>query len=724
MDPFKLLSRSSNLQKSVSSSGARLHHIPSTADSGNLEKYSGDELDALHTATRVKKRKNNPDDGPQNDDISRKLGYGQTSISAADVILDDGSRALEHPPHKIIEVGACHKALDAENCRRILKQNRLKITLLDSGSLDAGKRRERHKLLSRGSEDNVWKGKARAHLTPQPLQSFSDLGPKYNVSKRLQTNLDVQGYRTPTEVQLGSLPLLLGDDEDRGLVFESSRELEDRGRSDVDLLTIAPTGSGKTLAFLMHLLHGLRQGRQHRRSVGESTRALILAPTHELVDQIVNEGKKLSIGTGIRISRMRKGISLGPNSTTSQTSEENKTGGAIDDSAKEHAPKGSTIKADILVSTPMLLLHAIAPSLETTVSSLAHVRYLVLDEADVLLDPLFRAQTLDVWNACINPNLQASLWSATIGSSIESLAQSFILDRRRKLGVDVKGSGHHILRLVVGLKDSAVPNISHQLIYAATERGKLIALRQMIHPTVATIEGQLSLQPPCLVFTQTIPRAIALHSELRYDIPAEAGGDSRIAVLHSDLSDTARSVIMAGFRKGEIWILITTDLLARGVDFRGINGVVNYDIPSTSALYIHRVGRTGRQGREGGVAVTLYTKEDIGYVKNVANVIAASEKQRNKLQDGKAEVGLQQWLLDALPDISKRTKRELKRRGVMARNATKKSADGGREARRMRISTKSGYDRRLEQKRRDAVTGIKHRNEREHSDEDWEGIRD
>jgi ATP-dependent RNA helicase DDX52/ROK1 len=146
---------------------------------------------------------------------------------------------------------------------------------------------------------------------------------------------------------------------------------------------------------------------------------------------------------------------------------------------------------------------------------------------------------------------------------------------------------------------------------------------------------------------------------------------------------------MTEFRKGEIWIIITTDLLARGVDFRGLNGVVNYDVPTSAASYVHRVGRTGRAGREGGVAVTFYTKEDIPHVKPIANVIKASEKLRG---NGEGESSVKQWLLDALPMPSKQDRKEIKLRGVEARRSGQKSA---------RISTKSGFDRRQGAKKGD-----------------------
>jgi ATP-dependent RNA helicase DDX52/ROK1 len=199
-----------------------------------------------------------------------------------------------------------------------------------------------------------------------------------------------------------------------------------------------------------------------------------------------------------------------------------------------------------------------------------------------------------------------------------------------------------------------------------------------------------SIRPPFLVFTQTIERAVALQAELQYDIPLEAGGASRIATLHSELSDSARSVIMRRFRAGEIWVLVTTDVLARGVDFVGVNGIVNYDVPGSSAAYVHRAGRTGRAGREGGVAVTLWTQDDIPFVKSVANVIAASDRQAGRTG---ADASVPKALLDALPNVGKADKKRLKLRGVETRRS-------GRHA---KITSKSGWERQRENNRRDAI---------------------
>ncbi|KAL9589750.1 MAG: hypothetical protein Q9203_001435 [Teloschistes exilis] len=737
MDPFKLLARSTKLPKHGSSTDVKIRHVPSAADSGHIEILSNGDGEIDETVSidekhkKLKRKRSSKSQALQDAKTSDTPEDPAKSVQSKSDIecLETNFRSSEKPT----------QVLDLDQCRTILKQNRLKATLLTpppSDSSEEEQRKQRHKRLSDRQEDNLHPEKVRIQLTPQPLQSFGELSTKYGLSKRLASNLEGQGYRSPTEVQLGALPLLLGNDMDRGLQDNDNTGSNKDRRSQIDLLTVAPTGSGKTLAFLVPLLQELLQSRRHQKAqiesklARESTQAVILVPTHELVDQIVNEGKKLAFGTGIKIARIRKGVSLDQiQPIMDKPDMEDTLDQPMNGHTEEKAARSSHIKAGIIVSTPSLLLQATETDFESVSKPLASAHYLVLDEADVLLDPLFRTQTLEVWNRCTNASLQTSLWSATIGSSIETLALNFTLNRRRKLALVSRKPDHHIIRLVVGLKDSAVPNISHQLVYAATEQGKLMALRQLMHPTAATTARNApSLQPPFLVFTQTISRAIALHSELLYDIPPEAGGSSRIAVLHSGLSDTARGAIMAGFRKGEIWILVTTDLLARGVDFRGINGVVNYDIPNTSGVYVHRVGRTGRQGREGGVAVTLYTKEDIKYIKNVANVIAASEKQRRKyFPDSKSEgAGLQQWLLDALPDVSKKAKKELKRKGVEGRRLTATGDDSGREARRTRISTKSGYETRLERKRKDATAGHSRRIKPgvEITDDSWEGIED
>ncbi|CZT20151.1 related to ATP-dependent RNA helicase rok1 [Ramularia collo-cygni] len=691
MDPYKLLSRSSKRgapQKSQStpSSGAQ------AAPPSNEGKASSGELPSSNS--RKRKRKSTAAvDTPE-----LEFFGGSSSKAVRDATRDeahnensDDEELEEDEAEEQLASGAGVSSLSVEERKNILHKHKLKATWINP---PAPQKKERRKKNLDKKKVKVEKSEKIA-LFPQPLQSFAELRPRFGVSGRLATNIDEQGYTVPTEVQLAALPLLLDD----------PKNFMDAGPESpphIDILTVAPTGSGKTMAFMIPTLQRISKARQGIEGGLKTTSAVILAPTKELASQIVNEGRKLARNTGIKVTQVRKGMELAARP---------KTGDGEDDDEPAKS-KDILVKSDVLVSTPGVLASIIQEAKENGREALSDVQYLILDEADVLLDPLFREQTLTIWNSLNRPDLRVSLWSATMGSNIEELARTVLNERRQRLSDNQQEPVPEapLVRLVVGLKDSAVPNIQHRLVYAASEQGKLMGLRQLLHPTTTSSEAGPPLLPPFLVFTQTIERAIALHSELLYDIPAEAGGISRIAVLHSDLSDTARDNVMTGFRKGEIWILITTDLLSRGVDFRGVNGVVNYDIPTSSAAYVHRVGRTGRAGREGGVAVTLYSKEDIPYLKNVANVVAAAQKQKGGGFDATNKDGVQQWLLDALPDLSKQAKKDLRKHGVESRTSRGMTKDS-KAGRKARISTKSGFERREENKRKGMIQGSKQRQE-------------
>ena len=727
MDILKLLSRSTT-QRSKPGLGkdGSPAKLPSAGNSANPQLYH----DTI-PESRGKKRKRGliqvdehaQEHAEENIDFFAPSAAHPKSKKSA--LSNDAPRASKE---KRINSNNLTKLLDEDECQQILRSHRLKVTLLSMGK----EKEKKAKKSKKSSKKTETKKDGSKPLYPQPLQTFGELQTTYGIAGRMGENLAQQGYKIPTEVQMGSLPMLL---HPKTALSASAEEL---GKSDggVDLLAVAPTGSGKTLAFLVPIVNDIVQRRRTSEDKkAHELEAIVVAPTKELASQIVNEAKKISIGTGVKVVGMKKGMRIVAKSADDDhdghESESDESEEEGEESAKTNSASIQPLaKADILVTTPGLLLNAISTTLPDDHSPLPTVKTLVLDEADVLLDPLFRDQTLGIWNSCTNPKLRVTLWSATMGSNIESLALETIHSRKTRLEIDTKST---IVRLVVGLKDSAIPNITHRLTYAATEPGKLIALRQLLRPTAKTADATESLRPPFLVFTQTIPRAIALHSELRYDIPAEAGGSSRIEVLHSDLSDSDRDQVMTRFRNGEIWVLITTDILSRGVDFRGINGVVNYDVPNSGASYIHRVGRTGRAGRDGGVAVTFYTKEDIPYVKNIANIIAASEKQAGKPA---SEASVQKWLLDALPKPSKEQKKMLKMHGVESRRGGLEKGNEGKGKGKAQISTKSGYERKLENNRKGAIQGSKRRKyaevegepeepeERATEDGEWDGIDD
>ena len=160
----------------------------------------------------------------------------------------------------------------------------------------------------------------------------------------------------------------------------------------------------------------------------------------------------------------------------------------------------------------------------------------------------------------------------------------------------------------LGTMNTSNSNIKQTLQFASNEQGKLFALRQLV------TEGKLLT--PCMIFVQNIDRVKELHRELLYD-------GLNTGMIHAELTATQRNTVINAFRTGEIWVLITTDLLARGMDFKAINMVINYDLPSSPIAYIHRIGRTGRGGRP-GTAVTFFTEQDITQLRSIANIMKFS----------------------------------------------------------------------------------------------------
>ncbi|KAI1858523.1 uncharacterized protein JN550_012570 [Neoarthrinium moseri] len=620
--------------------------------------------------------------------------------------------------------GPSPQLLDQDEIRQVLRSHRLKFTLLSKHENEKSKVKK-----PKRKAQVQQKGKEKKSLYPQPLVSFNELRSTYNISPRLVENLAKQGFRLPTEPQLATLPLLI--DSSLALRQALPEGLEMPTDKPVNLLAVAPTGSGKTLSFLIPIMNAiLRRRAGGAQSKGHTLEALVIAPTRELAHQIVTEGQRLSEGMGVKIVGFKKGMRITAEAGTAESAHgdsaldesDNESDSKSEDAANSNESEEEeeeeseadsanrpVTKADILVTTPMLLLNFLKKGTKSK-RTLPTVRSIVLDEADVLLDPLFRDQTLGLVSSCIHEDLQFTCWSATMGSNIEA----FLLETLSS--PNSNSSMAPLVRLVVGLKDTAVPSVNHRLLFTGdNERGKLYTLRQLLHPSSSSSTIP-DMRLPFLVFVQTIERATSLHDELKFEFPAEAGGSSRIATLHSSLSEYARSKIIARFRAGEIWVLITTDLLMRGIDLRGVNGVINYDIPLSAAAYVHRVGRTGRAGHEGGVAVTFYTKEDLPYLKNIANVISLSEKQAGK----GSEEGIPKWLMDALPKVKKEDRKKLKERGVESRRGTK-----------AQVTTKSAWERKRENNKRGAIAGSKKRKLEEPEagndngqDSEWGGLDD
>lgn len=374
-----------------------------------------------------------------------------------------------------------------------------------------------------------------------------------------------------------------------------------------DLLAGAPTGSGKTLAFLLPLLHHLKSP-----SKKDSFRAVIVSPTRELAQQIHDQLVRLSEGRNFRICVL-----------TTQ-------GGSS--AAALNVDPGKRKKFDILITTPLRLVHAV----EKEEVDLSNVRHLVLDEADRLLEEGFLEQTDSILAACTHPHLRKALFSATLPAGVEEMARTFMVDE---------------CRVIVGTKDSATETIRQELQFVGSEDGKLHALRSLIQSG--------GLKPPVLMFVQSIDRAKQLFHELVYD-------GLHVDVIHSDRPKVQREGVISAFKRGDVWVLICTELMARGIDFKGVQLVINYDFPQSVQSYIHRIGRTGRAGREGR-AVTFFTKEDAGHLKTVVNVMRQSGCE------------VPQWMME-IKGPTKKEKRRL--RGKAPERKEVRSSAGGSVGRR------------------------------------------
>ncbi|XP_038670336.1 probable ATP-dependent RNA helicase DDX52 isoform X2 [Scyliorhinus canicula] len=328
-----------------------------------------------------------------------------------------------------------------------------------------------------------------------------------------------------------------------------------------EILACAPTGSGKTLAFCIPLLTCLKQ------PMNKGFRALILSPTRELANQTHRELVKLSEGIGFRIHMI------------------NKTGEA----AKRFGPKTSS-KFDILVTTPNRLIYLLKQ--EPPAVDLSRVEWLVVDESDKLFEDGksgFRDQLATIFLACTSHNVRRAMFSATFAFDVEQWC---------KLNLD------NVVSVSIGERNSAVETVEQELLFVGTETGKLLAMRDLV---------KKGFSPPVLVFVQSIERAKELFRELIYE-------GINVEVIHAERTQQQRDNVVYSFRAGKIWVLICTALMARGIDFKGVNLVINYDFPTSSVEYIHRIGRTGRAGHQ-GKAVTFFTEDDKPLLRSIANVI-------------------------------------------------------------------------------------------------------
>ncbi|CDJ38108.1 ATP-dependent RNA helicase, putative [Eimeria tenella] len=254
--------------------------------------------------------------------------------------------------------------------------------------------------------------------------------------------------------------------------------------------------------------------------------------------------------------------------------------------------------ADAVFATPLSLLTL----LKEKRLSLSDCQHLVLDEADRLLDSGFSPQVdallFEIKSATATAKrLHICLFSATLPPSVVLLAESITY-----------GAVH----VTVGRASAAAPQIEQELVFCSTEAGKLWALKNL--------RVERKLIPPCLIFVETQERA----SELLREMITEG---MTVDLLHAAKSKQQRDATVDAFRTGKIWFLICTDLVARGIDFKGVALVINFDLPISTSVYIHRIGRTGRAGKE-GKALTFFTLDDVPRLRPIVQIMQKSPNSK------------------------------------------------------------------------------------------------
>jgi len=385
-----------------------------------------------------------------------------------------------------------------------------------------------------------------------------------------------------------------------------------------ELLACAPTGSGKTAAFLLPIIHALKEPKNG------GYRAVVVVPTKELAVQINNECSLLCKDTGLRPHTL----------------------------GKVKSDKPSSVKHDILITPPNRLVYML--NHDPPLLNLDRVEWLVVDEADKLFEAGatgFRSQLATVYKACSGPAIRRAMFSATLGPEVENWC---------RLSLD------NMVKVRVGAANSATTTINQKLLYCGSEAGKLVAFRDLVRG---------GLQPPVLVFVQTKERAGELFKELLYD-------GIHVDVIHSERSEQQRENTVRAFRSGGVWVLICTELMGRGIDFKGVNLVINYDFPPSAVSYIHRIGRTGRAGRQ-GQAVTFFTEGDRTILRTIAQVMRNSGCEvpeymlhlKKPSRDDKRKLAERAPKRDGIRKESKYEKEERKKKEDMIAASRKRKRD-------------------------------------------------
>ena len=364
------------------------------------------------------------------------------------------------------------------------------------------------------------------------IAQFTD----FKLNKQLFNALTDAGYTEPTDIQVRAIPLALAGH---------------------DLLGIAQTGTGKTAAFVLPILMKVKYAQ------GDHARALILAPTRELVLQIEEHCLLLGKYTDLRIVALYGGV--GPKTQI------------------ELLEKGS----DIIVATPGRLLDLYLKGQ----CVLKFIKTLVLDEADRMLDMGFMPQIRKVLEV-VPVKRQNMLFSATMPGKVITLSHEFLEFPEK---VEVTPSA------------TAVETVTQELYYIPNLRTKINFLVHLFTQYAESFHR-------VIIFVKNKTTADNIYKYLnRKDF-------GEIRVIHANKGQNTRINAMNSFKEGSVRVLVTTDVSSRGIDVENVSHVINFDVPMVYEDYVHRIGRTGR-ARRVGKALTFCTAADAYHVEKIEKLI-------------------------------------------------------------------------------------------------------
>lgn len=375
----------------------------------------------------------------------------------------------------------------------------------------------------------------------KPFRTFDETPFPTSIVEKLKSS-----FKEPTPIQSQAWPLTLA------------------GR---DFVGLAETGSGKTLGYLLPAIVHIQA--QPALRPGDGPVALVLAPTRELAIQIQVECSKFSGVCRMRNTCLYGGVSKGPQI--------------------RELERG----VEIVIATPGRLLDCL--SMRKT--NLRRVTFLILDEADRMLDMGFEPQIRKILEQ-IRPDRQTLMWSATWPKEVQGLARDFLRDQ---------------IQIAIGTTD-------------ITANKRIIQIVDVVHDSekkdrlVKILESALG-QGRILIFTETKKGADRLSRDLTMH-------GYKVRSIHGDKTQQERESVLADFKSGRVPVMIATDVASRGLDIKDVKVVINYDFPSCIEDYVHRIGRTGRAGAS-GTSYTFFTANNYRLARDLIKVLSEAGQEIN-----------------------------------------------------------------------------------------------